>query len=625
MYQYTRKTMNQNIIRLSLIPALLFAANLFADETLDPVIVVSSNKTEQSVQNTTSAVEVITSEEIEEKGYQSVAEALEHIAGISIIRAGGLGQQTSIFTRGMNSGQTLVLLDGMRLNDPSTPEGSAFLENLTTNSIQQIEIIKGGSSSIWGSNASAGVINIITKTPKEGIHGSLAATCGSYHTRGVDANLAYKDEKFTAQFLGALLKTDGFSAVAPRDAEKDGYTNKNANLKLGYAFDPNNKLMLTYNRIKTHVEYDDYYGGPNDSFSYADSDQKNLAADYRFKKEHYHLDLHASTGDYQRDAHDSAIGNYRAKIKEYSLLNTFDYGEDKAILGLEYKDIDGTYTYHSPYWNEYAAGSYKNRGIFLSNTYLLSGTTLIETNLRYDDYDTFQNKTTYKIGIKHDHPSLPGFTTGANYYTAYDAPSSYQLAKSLPDTLLKPSYTKGYEIYARYKEWLNVTYFDNKAEDSFDYSFDTDTNQYICYNVEGTSSFKGLEISSTYKLPDVGLVFSASYTHLFKFEKYDGSEFFRRPKDTLNASVDYYTDSQMHYGIDAQYTGNRKDIDYNTWPYTEVSTGNYTLWNLHFGTEVMKDTDLTIHAKNIFDKEYQSVYGYADEGRAIYVKMAYHF
>ncbi|MBD3789871.1 MAG: TonB-dependent receptor [Campylobacterales bacterium] len=611
--------MNQPSIKLSLIPALLFATNLLAEETLEPITVVSSNKTEQSIQNTTSNVEVITAEEIEERGYQSVAEAIEHIAGISVTHAGGLGQQTTFFVRGADAGKVLVLLDGMRLNDPSTTDGRTLLDSFTTNAIQQIEIIKGGSSSIWGSNASAGVINIITKTPKEGIHGSLAATYGSYNTRGLDADIAYKDEKFTAQFLGALLKTDGFSALAPRNAEDDGYTNKNANLKLGYAFDANNKLMINYNHIKTKTKYDDQYSanGANDDYSHADSDQQNLAADYRYSQGNYEATLHASKGTYDRNYYTTSdywgdgVNHYHALIKEYSFINAYTYNANgKAVLGFEYKDIDGFNQY-----NDYPASQsdYRNKAIFLSNTYLLGGTTLLETNLRHDHYDAFESKTTYKIGIKHDHPSLPGFATGANYYTSYDTPSSYQLANPVFGTLLKPSYTNGYELYARYKEWFSVTYFDNKIEDNIDY----DMANWGYYNVDGTSKFKGLELASTYTMPDIGLVFSGNYTHLFKYEKEDGTPLIRRPKDTLNASVDYYTDSQIHYGIDAQYIGNREEFGHDT--------GNYTLWNLNFGTPIMKDTDLSIHAKNIFDKEYQSVYGYATEGRSVYARIKYSF
>ena len=116
--------------------------------------------------------------------------------------------------------------------------------------------------------------------------------------------------------------------------------------------------MLSYNRIKTNVEYDGYDDNnlldPNDSFSHAKSDQKNLAVDYSLHKEYYHLDLRASTGDYKRDAYDSAVAAYRAKIKEYSILNTFEYGSNRTVLGLEYKDIDGMYTYDSPVITSYS-------------------------------------------------------------------------------------------------------------------------------------------------------------------------------------------------------------------------------------------------------------------------------
>ena len=191
---------------------------------------ISANKTAQSISETTSDITVITAEDIEEKGYQTVAQAISTQAGIQVAHSGGLGQPTSFFMRGMDSGQVLVMIDGMRLNDPSTTNGTALLDALTTANIEQIEIIKGGSSSIWGSNASAGVINIITKAPKEGVHGSLGLSYGSYNTKGIDADLSYKDEKFSAQVLGSYLESDSFSALAPRDAEADAYENKNGNI-----------------------------------------------------------------------------------------------------------------------------------------------------------------------------------------------------------------------------------------------------------------------------------------------------------------------------------------------------------------------------------------------------------
>ncbi len=620
---------------LSLITAtLLLTTNTYAEETLEPITIVSASKTTQSIQNTTSNVTVITADDIEEKGYQTVAQAIDTVAGISVTHSGGLGQQTSFFVRGADSGKVLVLLNGMRLNDPSTTNGTALLDSLTTSNIAQIEIIKGGASSIWGSNASAGVINIITKEAKEGIHGSLALSYGSYNTRGTDADLSYKDKKITAQVLASYLKTDGFSALAPRSAEDDGYTNKNTNIKLGYAFDENNKLNLSYNRIKTDTQFDDSYSTDqgNDDYSNATSDQTNYALDYNFKLNNYSTVFHASKGKYTRnyytyDAYYDVDNQnvYKAIMKEYSLINAYQYQNGKLILGLEYKDIDGFNQFNTYPENQ---AKYLNKAIFLSNTYDIYENTLLETNLRYDDYDAFDDKATYKIGLKHHLHFLEGFTTSANYYTSYDAPSAYQLANQLsPDVLLKPAYTKGYDISAGYKELFSIGYFNTEVEDGIDWisSFLPD-GTYIgggYTNIEGKQKFSGLELQSSYALASLNINLSANYTHLFKYKKEDGSDLIRRAKDTLNATIDYYTDSNTHFGINAQYVGDRIDLDYNT--YQDVTTGNYTLWNLNFSTKVIDNIDLTVNAKNIFDKEYQSSYGYATEGRSVYAKIKYSF
>ncbi|HEC45874.1 MAG TPA: TonB-dependent receptor [Epsilonproteobacteria bacterium] len=622
---------------LSLITAtLLLTTNIHAAEDIGEITVISANKTAQSISETTSNMTVITAEDIEEKGYQTVAQALEQQSGIIISRSGGMGQLTSVFTRGMNGGQTLILIDGMRMNDPSTPNGAGYLETLTTSNIEQIEILKGGSSSIWGSNASAGVINIITKQPKDGVHGSLAFSYGSYNTKSADADLSYKDEKLTAQVLASYLETDGFSSLVPRDAEADGYKNNSYNVKLGYAFNENNKLSLIYNDIKTKMQYDGYddFGLPNpdDTNTYGDSRQKNYGAKYTFISGNYSAIFTANQNKIERNySSTNNISSYdsinEATSNEYSLINQYMYEENKAILGLEYKDIDGLFTSDSVYFgfpnSDLRDTSYKNKSIFISNLYYINESTLLETNLRYDDFDTFENKTTYKIGLKHEHEFLKGFTTSANYYTAYDAPSTYQLVYALPS--LKPVYTKGFDVTAAYKELISVTYFNNKVEDNIEDIGGFNNPSYI--NVDGTSKFEGLEVNGAYILETYNLHLSANYTHLFKYEKEDGTLYIRRPEDMANAAITYYTNNNMHFGIDAQYIGNRTDSDFDpiTYQPLEVQTGNYTLWNLNFGAKIAEDLDLNINARNIFDKEYQSVYGYATEGASVYAKLKYSF
>ena len=615
---------------LSLITAaLLLTTNIHAEEDIGEITVISANKTPQSISETTSDITVITAEDIEEKGYQSVAQAISTQAGIQVANSGGLGQPTSFFMRGMDSGHVLVMIDGMRLNDPSTTNGTALLDALTTANIEQIEIIKGGSSSIWGSNASAGVINVITKAPKEGIHGSLGLSYGSYNTKGVDADLSYKDEKFSAQVLGSYLDSDSFSALAPRDAEADGYENKNGNIKLGYAFNENNKLRLSYNRYKTKTDFDDAFSleKENDNYSHATSEQTNYALNYDFSYNNYTALFQASKGEYEREFfttspfYGDAINVYKATLEEYSLINKYDYGVGKVVLGLEYKDIDGFNQYNNFPASEAA---YTNKAIYISNIYNINDSTLLETNLRYDNYDEFDNKTTYKIGVKHNHKFLEGFVTSANYYTSYDAPSSFQLASTAIGAFLSPSYTKGFDVTASYKKLITISYFNNKVEDYIDYVMDPLTYIGGYQNIEGESKFSGVEVSSTYA-PIENVILTANYTHLIDFEKYDGTDLPRRAKDTLNASANYYTDNNMHFGIDAQYIGDRLDTDGGYPVAADVATGNYTLWNLNFGAKLAEDLDLTLNARNIFDKEYQSVYGYATEGASLYAKIKYSF
>lgn len=618
-----------NAIKLSLTAILLLATITHANTSLEDITVTTTNKLPTSIKETSSNVSVITEGEIKEKGYQTVAQAISSVSGITVSHSGGLGQSTSFFMRGSDAGKVLVLLDGMRLNDPSSTDGRAFLDSLTTSNIQQIEIVKGGSSSIWGSNASAGVINIITKEAKDGVHGSLGLSYGSYNTKGADAALSYKDEKLTAQVLASYLDTDSFSALVPRDAEKDGYTNKNLNLKLGYIFDDYNTLNLSYNIIKTETEFDDTFSmaQADDDYSHGTSDQSNIALDYLFSLGNYSAIFHASKGEYDRDYYTTGFFGdghnvYKATLKEYALINGYNYTNGKAVLGLEYKDIDGFNQYNN--FPE-SQSDYNNKAVYLSNVYDINENTLIETNLRYDDYSEFDNKTTYKIGVKHLHHFLQGLTSSANYYTSYDAPSSYQLANTAFGSRLKPSYTKGFDITAGYKKLLQISYFNNKVKDSIDYISDPVTFIGGYTNIDGTSKFSGIEIESEYVFTSYNIILSANYTHLFDFEKEDGSDLPRRAKDTLNASVSYYTQSDMHFGLDAQYIGDRLDTDGGFPIASDVPTGNYTVWNLNFSTKLLHDIDLSIHAKNIFDKEYQSVYNYAAAGRSAYAKLTYSF
>ncbi len=169
-------------ISLSIATAVLLSTNIYASEDLGMITVTSATKSEQSIKDVTSNVEVITGAELEEKHITTVIDALK-LTNISINQSGGIGQTSSFFLGGMSAEHTLVLVDGVRYNDPTVTNGYALLDHLMISDIERIEIIKGAQSGIWGADAAAGVINIITKKPNEKQTLTLNLEAGSFDTK----------------------------------------------------------------------------------------------------------------------------------------------------------------------------------------------------------------------------------------------------------------------------------------------------------------------------------------------------------------------------------------------------------------------------------------------------------
>jgi len=198
-----------------LLSALLASSLTAATVNLDKITISTPTKSSQSFQNTTANVDIITAEEIQERGFKTVSDALKTHAGIAFNRNGGLGKSTSIMMRGFATKRVLVLVDGVRYNDPASISG-ANLQHILMSNVQRIEIVKGAQSGIWGADASAGVINIITKkAEKEGLSASLLAEYGSYNTQTYGLNASYKQDAFDIALGLERLSTDGFSAKVP--------------------------------------------------------------------------------------------------------------------------------------------------------------------------------------------------------------------------------------------------------------------------------------------------------------------------------------------------------------------------------------------------------------------------
>jgi len=611
-------------IKLSLITTIFLSSNLIADEKLKDISVVSATKSTQKLQDVTSNINVITEQEIKERHYTTVIEALNSLAGIDFNSNGGIGHTSNVYLRGFDSKRVLVLIDGIRYNDVSSLSGAPFA-HLMVNDIEQIEVIKGAQSGIWGADASAGVINIITKTAKKGLHFGASQEFGSFATTQSKAHISYKNDTFYLKASHANLKTKGFSSVAPKGSklktlEDDGYNNDSTNLKAGFQINETNKLDFTHtiNDSKTEADaYDSktYSFNPNSQYD-VKSKTKLSSINFNHIDSFNEVNVFAKKSTFSRYYPQDAFSkNFDGETKEYGLTSSIPYGkEDFVTWGGEYKSFE-----HKNALDK----KYNNKALFLTNSNkfngLMGGTTILTESIRQDNYNKFANKTTGKIGLKHIHSAIEGLTTSANYGTAYNVPSHYNLFDPFSgNSKLTPEDTKGYDVTIEYKD-LKVTYFNNTIKDMIDYQSNyNDDGKWIggnYQNVNGESELKGVEVAYQKDITDDTLL-SLSYTNLDATDT-KGKKLARRAKESVKFGVDYYGVENLHMGLNGTYIGER----YDRADKQGQQTGKYTVANFVANYEVNKHMSLYGKVDNITDKYYQTVNGYATSPRAVYAGM----
>ncbi|RZV19307.1 TonB-dependent receptor plug domain-containing protein [Aliarcobacter butzleri] len=612
-------------ISTSLVASFFLATNLFSTDTLETITITSATKTEQSIKDVTSNIDVITAEDIEARKFKTVVEALNSLQGVSISSNGGMGTLTQVYLRGMNSNKTLVLIDGIRYNNPT--DGSVDFAHLMINDIERIEVIKGAQSSVWGADASAGVINIITKSSQKGTHGSASVEYGKYNTKTSKATISHKNENFDTKLSALRVDTDGFSAISPKSSdadnfEDDGYRNTTVDLKLGYNFDDNNRVSTSYQTIDAKTNFDDMLYASTfpwgiDSIASANSKAqtktRNTLAGINYENKNNFATTDVYT-NYSRFKNESEAPSFTSKnktdIREYGIKSSIPYLADSSTItiGAEYKNFED---------KEDLNKKYNSKATYLTNTNkFFNDKTIITEAFRYDKYSDFDNKATGKIGIKQY--IIDELNVSSNYGTGYNTPTFIQLYKTAwgGNPNLEPEKTKGYDIGIEYKGF-SVTYFDTKVNNLIQ-SVQIAPWTYQNQNINGDSKFKGTEIA--YKKSVIEDVFvNLNYTNL-SAKNANGEKLLNRPTNKFGFGVDYYGLKDFHFNINGEYIGTRYSpnfIDFNE----RTKTGNYTIWNAVVDYDINKTFSTYVKLDNMFNKDYQIVDGYATSQRAAFVGL----
>jgi vitamin B12 transporter len=599
-----------------------------------------------------SSVFVLEREALEQRQLAPLAEILRSAPGLAVNRSGVVGSQTQLRLRGAEANQVLVIIDGVRANDPAL--GSEFnMAHLLNYGIESVEIIRGPQSALWGSDAMAGVINITTLLPEEGFGGDLFAEGGSNAWQHAGASARYGDEHLQAALSLSSLDTDGEN-ISRQGNEDDGYENRTANLTLAYRasetlrFDGN----LRYTDAENEFDGVDYgtTGLPADSDNRSDTEQLygRLAArldtlDGRWShklsvavtntdNENREENAYAATGyDVTNYDADVTVLGYQARLRfaeGHALTAAYEYQEQdyrqRGPVGFGDPNRDEDLDSHS-YVLEY-------RG-------RLTPAISVLASARHDDNSDFDDKTTGRLSaawrLNDGATKLrAAFGTGIKNPSFVERFGYFNDFIGNPD--LEPEESTGWEVGIDQllfdnRASLSLTWFQEELEDEINgFVFDPATGGTTAANEPGTSDRKGIEFDGRFALAH-NLDLQAAYTWLDATEEDAGgasSDETRRPEHIASLGINWrFLDDRANLNLNVDYNGEQDDLFFPPVPpYQErVELDDFTLLTLTGSYRFDNGLQLFARVENGLDEDYEEVYGFVAPGRTAYLGLRYRF
>jgi len=617
-------------------------SNAFAEEKKNSEselqeTVVTANRYETPTGEVGSSVTVITAKEMEQRKKTTVKDMLREVPGLDVVQTGTFGGTTSVSMRGAKSDHTLVLLDGIEMNDASISGNGFEFANLTTDNIERIEVLRGPQSTLYGSQAIGGVINIITKRGQGKPKGFLSAEGGSYYTAKERAGVSGGTDLVNYSLGVSRLDTGGYSAASsmlPGNTEKDGYQNTSVNAKVGV--NPHKNLnvdfMLNYQNSRVAL---DQSSGVRDDPNYSQRTEQisfRSQADLSLFNDFWQQKLGVSINDTTRNLRDgydalhptkASYSNYHGQtvkldwqhILNLHKTNTLTVGVDRKEENAKSDSWSAPATY-SPWPETYAS----NTGVYMQDQVKLFDSWFTTGGFRVDDHSQFGTKATYRFTSAYELKKT-GTTFKGSYGTGFKAPSLYQLyAPTYGTSSLKAETSTGWDVGVEQsipviKTTVGATYFNNSFDNMITYSFTT--NKY-----ENTASAKsrGVETFVSVK-PIADLTVKGSYTYTYAIDNTTGLPLRYTPKNKFALNTNYsFLDKKANANVGLIYVGTR-----NSSTTTNSAMKDYVVVNLAASYDVTKNIQLFGRVDNLFDRQYQEVNGWGTTRLAAYggVKLSF--
>ena len=639
---------------ISLFCLLLSSAAAFADDGQEAPrpdaaadvdsILVTATRIPLELARIPSSISLLDKAAIDRSQDIGVTELLLRTPGISMARNGGYGTSTSLRIRGAESDQTVVVIDGVKLNDPSSTGGGYNFSNLLVGDASRIEVLRGPQSTLWGSQAIGGVVNIVTPLPKAPLEGSFDIEAGSRQTASARAALGGRQGALTWRIGGQAFTTDGISAFASSfgGRERDGYTNRNLSGRAELEISENVRADIRGYYARGRNDFDAVgadnpaYGTSREFVGYAGLNVDLFDKRLRNRLAYGYTDTNRDNYDprNQRTRTFDAAG--RNQRLEYQ--GSFAISErDVLIFGVEnersrFRSVSPSASLSVPVPAP-TRGKSEITGIYGQLSLQPITVLTLNAGVRRDDHARYGGKTLFSAGGVFTLPT--GTRIRASYGEGFKAPTLYQLYSEYGNDALSPERAHGWEAGVEQRLFgdklqIGAAWFERNSRDLIVYiGCSASSTTPLCFQPGTTirrfgyyenvsrAKARGLEAQASLS-PVAGLLIDGNYTWTIAEDRSPGSANFgkwlpRRPRQQANGSISYAWPVGLTTGVALRWSGHSYDNASNS-----QRLDDYTLVDLRAEYALSDRVRLFARVENLFDEGYMTAYRYGALGRSIY-------
>ena len=615
---------------------IIFFSNAVVAE--DEVIILSAARVAIPEKEVGGSVTIISRDEIENSNAVTLVDLLRIVPGVVVSQSGPYGALTQVRIRGAEANHILVLIDGVEANDPATGSEFNFANILLPDSIERIEVMRGSQSSVWGSDALAGVISITTRAGGDVASLTSSAEVGSHDFIRSSASASGGLGKLKYYLQGAYVDTSGAN-ISEQGSEKDGHDQAEIIFNTQYEFNPELTFGLNARYIDSSNEFDDgSFGAPVDSEDSSDVNQFYGRSFLRLSmfEDRWNQKLTMSLTD-TRNQNEDAFGKRRTEGEKLKFdylsevtfnSNIFSNEQHKILFSIEqekerFKQRGQASLFGNPNQNQ----NIKNYGVTAEYRLGLWDKLFLSASLRKDENDDFKDRETVRFTGAYNIPES-GTKIRASYGTGVKNPSFTELFGFFSGSFvgnpdLKPEKSEAWEIgldqsFAADTIHVGTTLFWEDLRDEITTVF-FPINTAV--NLNGRSERNGVEF-----------YFDAQLSHQFDMRgayTYTDSTVpdangvqvreIRRPKTVASLQFNYETLSgKGNLNAALNYVDEQIDSDFSTFPAGEVKLDDYYLVNISGSYNITENFNLYARVNNLLDESYQDVYGFETLGQTVY-------